>query len=310
MDTETVDYAPRFLRLDQAVFAEASNFDATDVAHLNEAFGDFFGVYTQEIMQMPPPDNPMLPEFLNRFTSDPIWQRLQTTIKEVHPDLDAQEIRITEALKRYSVHFDRDTLPALVAYNSGFNVGIYPSSNYLGVGLEWYSGSENPIVKQLPPDLFPQYKRDKMKPRYLVPNTVKGWLFYTHQNLVGETLLEQMAFRGKMLFITKVLTEDTEANILNFSEAELEWCRESEYDIWDFFLKEDLLFSSDLKQINKILNDGPFTPGMPLESPGGVGNWVGLRMVEAFMEDNDEVSLKSLLQVDEQRILKYYKPGR
>jgi len=310
VDTSEVAYDPSFLRLDRAIFDKSASISPNEVEELNEEFGNFFRIYTREIMQMPPPDNPMLPEFLNRFTKDPVWQKLDRLIDEKYPDLDLPAQKIGSALKQYAVHFDLDTLPQLVAYNSGFNVGIYPSQEWLGVGLEWYIGSDNEIVKQLPPDLFPQYKRDKMQPNYLVVNAVKGWLFFNHRDMAGETLLEQMVFRGKILFLTKVLTDEDEATVLNYHERELEWCEDSEYSVWSFFLENDLVFSSDFREINKILNDGPFTPGMPAESPGGVGNWVGLKMVESFMNKNEEISPSELMKTDERRILEYYKPGR
>ena len=80
-------------------------------------------------------------------------------------------------------------------------------------------------------------------------------------------------------------------------------------DVWKHLLENDLLFTTDVMQINKMVGDGPFTPGMPPESPGGVGNWLGLEMVSAFMEANDEVTLNQLMSMKNDReILKYYKP--
>jgi hypothetical protein len=59
-----------------------------------------------------------------------------------------------------------------------------------------------------------------------------------------------------------------------------------------------------------MINDGPFTPGMPAESPGGVGNWLGLQMVEAYMNENDELTLQDLLGAGDRQILEKYKPRR
>jgi hypothetical protein len=303
VDTSKVDYSPEFLRLDRAVFNGPGILNP-------EEFGLFLEVYTVEIMQMPPPDNPMLPEFLRRFTGDPTWQKLQASIDQVYPELSAQEEELTEALRAYSVYFGEPSLPKLVAYNSGFNVGIFPSSEWLGVGLEWYLSPGNEVVKQLPPELFPQYKRDKMKSQYLVVNALKGWLFYKYQDLLGDNMLASMVFNGKMLYITRALLEVSDADLLNYTSAQLEWTEESEYAIWTYLLENDLVYSSDFRQINKMINDGPFTPGMPAESPGGVGNWLGLQMVEAYMNENDELILQDLLGAGDRQILEKYKPRR
>lgn len=303
VDTSKVDYSPEFLRLDRAVFNGQGILNP-------EEFGLFLEVYTVEIMQMPPPDNPMLPEFLSRFTGDPTWRKLQASIDQVYPELSAQEEELTEALRAYLVHFGETSLPKLVAYNSGFNVGIFPSSEWLGVGLEWYLSPGNEVVKQLPPELFPQYKRDKMKSQYLVVNALKGWLFYKHQDLLGDNMLASMVFNGKMLYITRALMEVTDADLLNYTPAQLEWTEDSEYAIWTHLLENDLVYSSDFRQINKMINDGPFTPGMPAESPGGVGKWMGLQMVEAYMNENNKLTLQDLLGAGDRQILEKYKPRR
>ncbi|MEM9053182.1 MAG: hypothetical protein AAGC47_14105 [Bacteroidota bacterium] len=310
VDVSSVSYKAEFKRLDKQIFESHSPLSEAASAKLSEEYADFFGVYTQDIMQMPPPENPMLSEFLGRFTTDPTWQSLQTDIDVAYPNLAPQEIALENALKAYSIHFGESNLPQLVAYNSGFNVGIYPSDDWLGVGLEWYLSPENRTVKKLPPDLFPQYKRDKMKPEFLAVNALKGFLFYKNQNLAGEDMLSSMVFNGKMLFITKALMEVSDAHLLNYSEQQVDWAKDNEYSVWTFLIENDLVFSKDQKQIAKMVNDGPFTPGMPPESPGGVGNWVGLQMVEAFMEEKSNYSLKDLLKAGDREILEQYKPGR
>lgn len=310
VDTSAVEYHAAFLRLDRAIFRSPGTFDSEDIATAQKEFGSFLPVYFTRIMQMPPPDNPMLPEFVNRFTGDPVWQRLQGDIESAYPELSEVEEQLGNALKSYAVHFSEDSLPRLVAYNSGFNVGIYPSPHWLGVGLEWYLSPQNKVVEQLPPDLFPQYKRDKMRREYLSVNAMKGWLFFKHQSLSGEDMLSSMVFSGKMLYITRALMEVSDANLLNYSTDELAWVEESEYSIWTHLVENDLVFSTDFMQVNKMMNDGPFTPGMPPESPGGVGNWLGLRMVESFMKENKEITLPQLLVAGNRQILEHYKPGR
>ncbi|MGB6035041.1 MAG: hypothetical protein WBG42_02150 [Cryomorphaceae bacterium] len=310
VDTSKVDYNPEFLRLDRAIFDEQGKLTQEQLTSMTDQYGSFLEVYMVDIMQMPPPDNPMLPEFLSRFTDDPTWQKLQASVDKTYPDLSVQEAELTRALRAYSVHFSESDLPKLVAYNSGFNVGIFPSADWLGVGLEWYLSPENEVVKQLPPDLFPQYKRDKMKPQYLAVNALKGWLFFKNQDLLGENMLASIIFNGKMLYITRALMEVTDADLLNYTPSQLEWAEDSEYAIWTYLLENDLVFSTDFRQINKMMNDGPFTPGMPAESPGGVGNWLGLQMVEAFMNDNDNLTLQDLLGAGDRQILETYKPGR
>src|SRR5690606_24523461 len=96
---------------------------------------------------------------------------------------------------------------------------------WIGVGLEWYSGDDLPIIKRLPPDLFPKYKTEVMQPKYLVPNAVKGWLMVRYSNRAeGGALVDQMLFMGKVLYITQALLSDLGVDdLMNYSESEMEW---------------------------------------------------------------------------------------
>ncbi len=311
VDVSEVEYKGDILRLDQSVFALGANPSPEQMADLNSEYGAFLNAYFEDIMRIGSIENPMTPPLIGQFVSDQNWQTLQKDINAVHPDLDEASVVLGRAFKRYSVFFGTPNMPTVVAYNSGFNVGVYPTENWLGIGLEWYSGSELPIINRLPPDMFPQYKRDKMRPDYLSVNALKGWLMVRFQdNVNGDKLLNRLVYTGKIHFLTEKLLEEESLEVLfNYSPAQMTWCKSSTYDVWKHFLENDLLFSSDVMLINKLIGDGPFTPGMPPESPGGVGNWVGYQMVVEFMEENKNVTLAQLMAMkNDQEILKYYKP--
>lgn len=310
-DTSQVNYSLEIKRLDEAVFALDPNAGMGQMSALQSEYGEFLSAYFEDIMRIGPADNPMTPPLMAQFTQDPNWSALQKDIIRIHPDLTLESAQLEAAFKNYGYWFQTEELPDVAAYNSGFNVGIFPTDEWLGVGLEWYSGSDLPIINQLPPDMFPQYKRDKMQPEFLVPNALKGWLMVKHQDEVnGETLLNRLVYTGKIHFLAEKLLDNPSHEVLfNYSTKQVEWCNDMAFDIWKYFLENDLLFSEDLMQINKLVGDGPFTPGMPPESPGGVGNWVGYKMVSEFMERNEDVSLRQLFEMkNDQRILKYYKP--
>jgi len=309
VDVSEIPYSLNIKRLDRDLF-ETPNKNEIWLEGFNEKYGSFSSIYFEEIMRIGNPENPMTTGLANRFTEDPTWAQLQDIIEQRFPDLHSESAELELALKRYSVHFNTRQLPEVVAYNSGYNVGIYPSKDWLGIGLEWYCGNDHQIIDQLPPDLFPQYKLDKMVQKFMVPNALKGYLYYAlNDENQDNTLLSRMVHNGKVAFISaQLLQTDDYARVLNYSDEDYKWCEDSAYDIWKFLLENDLFFNEDPMQINKLMNDGPFTPGMPSESPGGVGNWVGLQMVKEFMKKNSEISLKDLAEMQNDRIfLEYYK---
>ena len=182
IDTSDIEYSGEIHRLDTALFSDGKPITSDKLLALRSTYGEFLNMYLTDIMRVGMIDNPMTAGLFNRFLMDPTWKDLEKVIEEKHPNLDAESHQLERAFKRYAVIFNEDTLPKIIAYNSGFNVGIYPTSRYLGIGLEWYSGGDLEIMDRLPPDLFPQYKRDRMQPRFLVPNALRGWLFVKNKS--------------------------------------------------------------------------------------------------------------------------------
>lgn len=313
VDTSSVKYNGEILRLDQDLFAYKEGIYPDELLAMQSKYGNFLDIYLTQIMQVGKAENRMTASLISRFLEDHDWQELQSFINQKHPDLNKESDQLEKAFKRYAVLFEDYRLPQIVAYNSGFNVGIYPDSTHLGIGLEWYSGNDLEMLDRLPPDLFPMYKRNKMMPEFMVVNAIKGWLMVKYQDLQnGDNLLNKMAFSGKISYITQALLDKiTNREVLNYTREEINWCDKQEYEIWKYFVEKELLFSTQGMEIDKMMNDGPFTPGMPPESPGGVGNYIGLQMVKSYMDKNKNMSLKDLLNLKNDReLLNHYKPGR
>ena len=126
-------------------------------------------------------------------------------------------------------------------------------------------------------------------------------------------LLDNIVHEGKMLYyLDLVLPETPDSLKVGFTAAQLKWCEESEESIWAFLLQEDLLFSSRLADIQRLIGEGPSTKGMPQESPARAAVWTGWQIVREFMERNPEVTIQQLFEMkDGQQILKKsgYRPG-
>ena len=62
----------------------------------------------------------------------------------------------------------------------------------------------------------------------------------------------------------------------------------------------------------RYVMDGPSATGMPSDSPGNIGAWLGLQIVEAYMNEHPDMTLPELVDapIDAQRFLleSKYKP--
>jgi hypothetical protein len=87
----------------------------------------------------------------------------------------------------------------------------------------------------------------------------------------------------------------------------------NELEMWAHYLDKELLYETNPGLIGKHVGPSPNAPGMPPEAPGGNANWVGMNIVEQYMERRPDLSLQDLIdEKDSQRILteSKYKPKR
>jgi uncharacterized protein YjaZ len=85
---------------------------------------------------------------------------------------------------------------------------------------------------------------------------------------------------------------------MGFTPDEMSWCTENEARIWAHLVDEELLFKTEYMTINKWINQAPFVAGIPKESPGRLGQWVGWQIVRAYMNENPSITVQELMQND------------
>jgi hypothetical protein len=81
-----------------------------------------------------------------------------------------------------------------------------------------------------------------------------------------------------------------------FSARDLNFCLSNEKSIWTSLIENKYLFSTDRFTIDKFILEGPFTKDFGRESPARAAVWIGYRIVSAYMEKNDHVSLPELME--------------
>jgi len=311
VDISEVNVEFKTKRLDQDLFRSTeSDFRAIN-AKLQNEYGIFYTHYLAEIIRIGLPTDPMVSVQLEHFVQDRNWQETQSQIDLVFADIESVAGQFEEAFRYYKYHFQEAQIPDLVFYNSGFNVGVYPTNTHLGVGLEWFLGVDNPVVQRLAPERFPKYLKDKLDKKYMAVNAIKGWMMVNHQNiLLKEDIISMMIFHGKMMYLVDaVFPELTDEIKMNYSAENLVWCQTHEYNVWTYLIENKVLYSTNPKELAGFFNDGPFTPGISQESPARVGIWMGWQIVRQYMKKNPDVTLQQLLQEqNHQKILKYYKP--
>jgi len=314
VDTDEIDLTIDWNRFDLELYERSkATFNNEQWIDMQESFPEFTALYVEKIMRFGSVDKAETFNTMRRFLSDEDMKTLLSDVAEKFKegDLESQRNELTKAFKRYHYHFPERSIPAIRTFISAFTYSTVAAEGLLGVGLEMYMGSDYELYSKIG---IPKYKSKNFELESLTADAVKAWLISEFEIGSGKNLLENMIFNGKILYLTKALLPDEAAHhYFKYSYEDLEWCEKNEKEIWYHFVDMELLHTDDTYKIRKYLGEAPFISGFPEGSPGRVGEWIGFRIVEAYMKNNENLTLVDLMdELNADKILQQskYKPKR
>jgi hypothetical protein len=187
------------------------------------------------------------------------------------------------------------------------NKAIY-ANDKLVIALELYLGKDHRFYSE-----FPAYLRQNFEQRQMLSDIVSSLSYRIVPGSKNKDLLTLMINAGKELYLKDILLPDyTDAERIGYTEIQTKWCQENESYMWEYFVSNKMLYSSDPKLPNRFINLAPFSKfylEIDNETPGRVGQWVGWQIVRSYMKNN-EVSVIQLLKADPIEIFEKskYKP--
>ena len=250
-----------------------------------------------------------VPQFMSAYQS--MFKQVSTQFASIK----TEEAAIKEGLKYVKYYFPDYKLPTkLITFIGPINsFGNIITIDALAVGLQMYLGKNDPIyVSEEGQSLYPTYVSRRFEKSYMATNCMKNILddMFPLQD-AGAPLCEQMVEAGKRLHFLKQVQPNTPDSIVTgYTAAQLEGCYKSEKDIWSFFVQNNLLFQKDPSLIGDYMMDGPNTAVIGDASPGFIGQFVGYRIVEAWLQKNKAMSLDKVMRTPAKIIFEQakYKP--
>ncbi len=310
-DISAIQLDTRIERFDLDLFALDTNNLESGFATLQKKYPDFLTLYASEIIgdMQNPNETPI--QALTGFLKAPELRNLYDTVQLKFPSLAKIENEVNEMLRYYKYYFPQKPTPRVVSIISEFgpDAFIYSDSG-VGIGLDMFLGRNFSAY----PGLIPDYLLRTFEPEYIPVKLAKVLARDACGEASGQRLIDQMIHNGKVLYINALLTPNTpDSLIMGYTAEKMDGCFFNEQAVWKRILDEKLLYSTDRDDIRKLIEPSPNAPKVFDEAPGEIGNWIGWRIVETYMNRNPQTTIEQLIAMkDAQKLLEAakYRPKR
>ena len=248
--------------------------------------------------------------WLNKMQS-PLWREVYTEVQKKYADFTPEKEVLETLFKHIKYYFPETKTPKVITVISemDYNNKVIYADSLVIISLELYLGKNHKFYE------FPNYLKENFEQRQIAPDVVSSFATSKIPTVTDKTLLSQMIYSGKQLYLKDLLLPDyTDAEKMGYSPEQIKWCQENENYMWRYFIEREMLYSNDQKLIPRFINQAPFSKfylELDNESPGRVGAWIGWQIVRAYAKNN-EVPIEELLKLNAKELFEKskYKPKK
>lgn len=239
-------------------------------------------------------------------------QELYAETQKVYTDLfflEKQLEKLFQHVKFYDKNF-KEPIVITMLTNVDYENRVLFDSGLLLVSLDCYLGANHEFYVD-----FPEYIKQNNRKEHIIVDVANAIINKQMLPNNERSFINKMIYEGKKMYLLDAyLPQVSDREKIGYSEVKFNWAKESEEEIWKYFIEKELLYDTNSKLNKRFLDVAPFSKfylGEDNLSPGQIGVWIGWQIVRSYMENND-VSLPELLQTEEDIIFKKskYKPKR
>ena len=314
-DVSNIPLTLKINRFDQDLLAIDTNHIEAGLKALEAKYPAFTNFYFTKIIAVKQP-NDTSGAYRTKaagFLRFPPTRKTLDTIQIVFKDADRIQKEIEQGFRYFKYYFPERPIPEIYTIPTDFNyaVAIPPTDNMIALGLDMYLGADFQGYQD--PDL-PRFMVRTYDKKYLTLRAFQALINDIAGNPHGNRLLDIMIQNGKKMYALDLLLPTSPDSIKwEWTEKQTNWVKENEVAIYAHLLDRKLLYSTNLMDINKLVNNSPNSPGMPPEAPGRVANYIGYKIIKEFIRRNPKTTLSVLMNTtDAQAILdaSKYKPDK
>lgn len=245
-------------------------------------------------------EKPLLAAKLYQNISNPALRGFKSQLDSVFTGFDKSVATPLEnAFRHLKYYYPEAPVPKIQTIVTGFlGSDLFISDSLIIIGLDYFGG---PGVR-FRPDVhnyqLPRYQKEYIAPSIMFFEAQK----YNRLNPEDRSLLGDMIWYGKNFeFVRHMMPTTPDSLILGFSQQDLAKANVSQKDIWAHLTANKLLYENLELKKQKYVGERPVTFEIGEDVPGGIGRWVGWRIVSRLFTEHPDQTLQQVMANDNAR---------
>ena len=247
-----------------------------------------------------------------QMMEDTLQIELNKAVLDVFPTSLMLEEELMPLFQHIKYYFPEFKTPKVYTITSDvdYRTQVIANDSILILELDTFLGREHPFYEGIP-----LYISQNLDPSQLIPKVAEVYAQHYVSKPVDRTLLAQMVFHGKILYVMDLFLPSMEDYLkIGYTSEDIMWAENNEEDIWKYFVENEFLYATQSKLLQRFIDPAPFSKfnlEIDNESPGSIGRWVGWQIVKSYMNTNP-VSLSQMLNIPASELFNNskYKPRR
>lgn len=294
IDVSAVEVDLTIERFDIEFFTIEADKIYYEIPKLEKKYSEFFSIYNFELIGVGIPTQKDYYENLNKFIDYCDSKRLTDEVWRIFPQNDDFiDKKLQLAFKHYKYYYPKKEIPTIITAITGFNVSVFTGQGFVGISLDKYLGANfKPYAT-----MFDEYLYRRMNKNMIPVDVMKAIciLDFPYHDSVN-TVLTKMIYEGKVQYFLDAMLPNTADSLKwGYTDFQFRWADKFQTQIWDYLVSEEILFSNNQMEIKTFTGEAPFTTPFNSESAPRAGTFIGYRIVQSYMKNNEDVSLQDLM---------------
>lgn len=228
------------------------------------------------------------------YSEKPSIREHVESVEREYDEMHDESVALAGVFARLESLLPETRVPEVFTIISPFSQSIIVADTTLFIGLNHYLGADYRYY-----GYFPDYVR-VLKERARIPVDVAEAIIRTTYpfNPTGDSqsAADRLAYEGAVAEAIMRVTGEDESYVLGYDDEQYRWLCENERNLWQTIVGRQLLFSTDYAVIRSLVDVAPQTTVISSAVPGRAGRFIGHRIVKAYLQNNPESDVSSLLR--------------